>query len=218
MTHESWLLLCIHFNRWIDDKIIDESINYLIDSSINRFSSRRLIAGVHRLIAAALMCIFIIINEYQRCYRLPGRRQGRCHVSYGVHSWHSVTCVAIRSSIQLRLQRFGTEAEMVMTLWTAVDRSKPLQQRQRRPYLWWCCASTVKLPVAQLTQNATDYVNWCRPRAVTRQRDTVAHSGNSRWGQWNGILSAAWLEASGDHGEVETRVHFSGPSRRVTLV
>jgi len=35
------------------NKIIDESIKKLIDSSINRFSSRRLIAGVHRLIAAA---------------------------------------------------------------------------------------------------------------------------------------------------------------------
>jgi len=62
-----------------------------------------------------------------------------------------------RNSSALAL--FGTEAGMVMTLSTEVDSSKPLRQRRGRSDHRWSCVSTVELPVAQLTQNATEYVN-----------------------------------------------------------
>ena len=42
------------------------------------------------------------------------------------------------------------------TLSTAVDCTRPLQQRRGRPGHRWCCALTVEYAMATLAQNAAD--------------------------------------------------------------
>jgi len=141
--------------------------------------------------------------------------QDRFHVSSDVHlvafsdvRHHTIVRTIPPSAL------FGTEAETVKTLSMMVDCFISLRQRRGRPSHLLCCASTIELAITPLTQNATNYVNYCWPHAVTLQRDMAALYHSGRRGQRDGTQLIAKLEAIRDHGEVETPAHFSGPSRR----